>query len=174
MNALCQNPQGMFLQYSPSNKSFHSLCTPNQLCASKNNLQILLPHLLSEDQPQKRFPASSLHAHYLIKIPLSERGEVVKTDHSTIAFHKFDHRTLFLMEYLHTHNNWENSVQKHKNAYTGYHCLYVRFPVCPNDYSTGFTNCKITHFKPIQHTFILPSSGLKIYSFYCCHSHHHT
>lgn len=55
---------------------------------SKDILQLLLPHLLSQGQPQKRFPASSLHARYLINIPLSETEEV-KTDHSRIAFPKF-------------------------------------------------------------------------------------
>lgn len=85
---LCQNPQACFfsthLVTNPSTPSVSQISS----VLSKESLQILLPHLLSEDQPEKRFPASSLHAHYLIKIPLSER-EVVKTDHSIIAFHEF-------------------------------------------------------------------------------------
>lgn len=88
MNALYHNSQAGFF-------SIHRVTNPSTLgvpqissVLSKDGLQILLPHLLSEDRPQKRFPASSLHAHYLIKIPLSER-EVVKTDHSRIAFREF-------------------------------------------------------------------------------------
>lgn len=35
------------------------------------------------------------------------------------------------MEYLHTHNNWENSVQKHKNAYTGIIVFMEDFQIVP-------------------------------------------
>lgn len=149
MNALCQNLPATFLQYSCT-KKFFCPCAPQIISALRQFYRSY--YLISCLKTNLRRDFLLHHFMPIISRYLSETGDMVKTDHSRIACHKFDHRTLFLVEYVHIHNSWENSAQKHKNA------TLVSLSTCKISrlsqlYFKGSTNSKIAHRVPIQHTF---------------------